>query len=174
MPTLRSDSGAEGVDAEDLGGGGFDAGDLSAENSGVDDSGAGEVARLVARAREDFPDLRFVSGHKFAFRPPRTIVIGAEEECSSLLLLHELGHAASGHREFKTDVARLKMEAEAWTAARGLAERYGVEWDEEVAQTELDSYRDWLHRKSRCPKCGLTRYQTPDGEYHCPQCENLG
>ena len=65
------------------------------------------------------------------------------------------------------------MEREAWEKARKLASKYEVEFDDEVAEQELDSYRDWLDAKSRCPVCGLTRYQTPDGMYHCPKCENF-
>jgi lipopolysaccharide biosynthesis regulator YciM len=37
----------------------------------------------------------------------------------------------------------------------------------------LDTYRDWLHRRSACPECGLTRYQTVDGRWHCPGCEGF-
>ena len=57
--------------------------------------------------------------------------------------------------------------------ARELCNKYGVSYNEDVAETELDTYRDWLDAKSRCPKCGLTRYQTSDGEFHCPRCENF-
>lgn len=128
--------------------------------------------RLLDRVREDYPDFRFISGRKFAFRPPRTIVVGPEEANDSLLLLHELGHATLGHREFGTDVMRLKMERAAWEKARELAVFYGVGFDDAVVEGELDTYRDWLDKKSRCPKCSLTRYQTPDGKYHCPKCEN--
>lgn len=128
---------------------------------------------LLIRLKNDFPELRFINGKKYAFHPPRTIVVGPDEENNSLLLLHEVGHAISGHHDFKMDVQRLKMEAEAWEKARGLAEAYNMEYDDEVAQIELDTYRDWLHKKSRCPNCGLTRFQTPDGSYHCPRCENL-
>ena len=65
------------------------------------------------------------------------------------------------------------MESEAWEKARELADSYGISVDEELIQRELDTYRDWLHQKSRCPVCGLTRYQTPDGGYHCPSCESF-
>lgn len=138
------------------------------KNTGVFSHG-----KLLVRLEKDFPDFKFVAGKKFAFRPPRTIVIGPKEPQMELLLLHELGHATLGHRDFKTDVARLKMENEAWEKARELAQKYGVEFDEDLMQTELDTYRDWLHQKSRCPACGLTRFQTPDGQYHCPSCENF-
>ncbi|MBQ1387862.1 hypothetical protein IIY68_03680 [Candidatus Saccharibacteria bacterium] len=71
------------------------------------------------------------------------------------------------------DVERLRMESEAWEKAQELASRYGIEANEDLIQDELDTYRDWLHNKSKCRSCGLTRYQTPDGAYHCPRCENL-
>ena len=132
-----------------------------------------ELQLLTEKLKKDYPDLRFKEGRKFAFRPPRTIVIGPEEPGAELLLLHEVGHAISGHRDFDVDVKRLKMEVEAWEKARDLANNYELEFSEEVMETELDSYRDWLHQKSRCPACGLTRFETPDGQYHCPRCESL-
>lgn len=128
---------------------------------------------MLAKLQKDFPDLRFVQGRKFAFRPPRTVVMGAEEGAVELLLLHEVGHAVLGHYDFKLDVERLKMELAAWEKARELAKIYGVEFDDEMMEAELDTYRDWLHQKSRCPKCGLTRYQTAEGIYHCPRCESI-
>lgn len=126
---------------------------------------------LFNRLREDYPELKFREGVKFLFRPPRTIVLADGEEYSNLLLLHEVGHALLGHVSFTTDVERLRCEREAWTKARELCAIYGVRYDEEVVEAELDSYRDWLDKKSRCRKCGLTRFQTPDGRYHCPKCE---
>ena len=130
-------------------------------------------ATFLARIRSDFPEFRFIQGAKFSFRPPKTIVIGPEEPGDDSLLLHELGHALSLHRDFDTGAKRLKMEVEAWEKAKGLAPKYGVTIDEEMVEDELDTYREWLHKKSRCKKCGLTCFQTPDGEYHCPRCENF-
>ena len=87
--------------------------------------------------------------------------------------MHELGHALCKHTNFAMDVERLKMEREAWEKAREMASLYGVDFDDEFMECELDTYREWLHKKSRCPECGLTRFQTPDGVYHCPKCENF-
>lgn len=121
----------------------------------------------------DFPDYKFRFGQKFAFRPPRTIVIGPSEPFSELLFLHELGHAILKHKDFRMDVTRIKMENSAWEEAKKLALKYKIKVDEEIIQSELDTYRDWLHKKSRCPDCGLTRFQTPDGQYHCPRCSEF-
>ena len=129
-------------------------------------------SKLIDSLQRDFPEFKFVSGQKFAFRPPKTIVLGPEEPRSELLALHEVGHAVLEHRDFKTDVERLKMECMAWEKARELADVYGVLFDKEFTEGELDTYRDWLHKKSRCPNCGLTRFQDTDG-YHCPRCEEF-
>ena len=98
-------------------------------------------------------------------------MVEPEGPSAELLLLHEVAHAVLGHRDFKMDVERLRMEMEAWEKARELARVYGVEYDEDLAQMELDTYRDWLHQKSRCPECGLTRFQNLSGQYRCPRCD---
>ncbi len=128
---------------------------------------------LLDRVKADFPEVTWRGGKKYLFRPPKTIVLGPAEPHDDLLLLHELGHYLCKHRDYATIPRRVKMEREAWDKARELCERYGVEYDEEVAEDELDTYRDWLDKKSRCPRCGLTRFQTPDGDFHCPRCENF-
>lgn len=130
-----------------------------------------EQVTFFEQLRADCRDYRFRMGRKFAFRPPKTVVIGPPEPYAELLALHEVSHAICKHRDFKVDVERLKMEVEAWEKARELADRYNVDYDEELVQRELDTYRDWLHQKSRCPHCGLTRFQTPDTRYHCPRCD---
>ncbi|MBR2993844.1 hypothetical protein IKF43_00420 [Candidatus Saccharibacteria bacterium] len=128
---------------------------------------------FLERLKGDFPEFRFRDGAKFAFRPPKTIILGPPEPFSELLALHEVSHAVLKHKTFKMDVERLKMESAAWEKAQELADRYGIKINEDLIQDELDTYRDWLHNKSKCKACGLTRYQTPDGRYHCPRCENL-
>lgn len=136
-----------------------------------------EFKEFVARVQADYPELRLREGRKFMFRPRRTVVYpkdacgGEEPGEMKLRLLHEMGHALAGHFGFRTDVERLKMEREAWEKARELSERYGVRYDEELVEADLDTYRDWLHRRSQCRKCGLTRYQTERGEYLCPWCD---
>lgn len=126
-------------------------------------------ATFLAKIKSDFPSLGFVSGKRFLFRPPKTVVYEPGGEV--LLFLHEIGHALTEKYDFKTEVGRLKIEVMAWEKARELCEIYGVDFDEKLVESELDTYRDWLHQKSRCPSCGLTRFQTPDGVYYCPRCD---
>ncbi len=99
----------------------------------------------------------------------------SEEKCGffRLQILHEVGHALLEHNFYTTDLERLKMERAAWEKARELCSTYGVEYDEDYVETALDSYRDWLHARSRCPRCQVTRFQDDRGEYHCPECEEF-
>ena len=136
-------------------------------------TGASDLRDLITKIKADYPSFTFKTGKKFAFRYPKTITIGPSEPFDSLLLLHEVSHALLGHRDYSRDIDRVKMESEAWEKAKELANHYGVGIDENLVQDELDTYREWLHQKSRCPKCGLTRFQTPDSKYHCPRCENF-
>lgn len=127
-----------------------------------------DLHKLIVQLKMDYPKIRFRLGKKFAFRPPRTIFFAEGQE---LELLHELGHARLEHDFYTTDIERLRMERAAWEEARRLCDQYTVEYDQEFVEMALDSYRDWLHRRSQCSKCGLTRYQTRDGKYHCPSCD---
>ncbi len=139
-----------------------------------------EFVRLLER---DFKEVRFVwDSPRFSYRLKNgtpTIFLGGPQPNFGLLALHELGHALCGHKDYKVDVERIKIESEAWERAKTVYYDYqkqGIilpEWDEDFVQEKLDTYRDWLHGKSRCKKCGLTGYQTEDGRYHCPRCENF-
>ena len=48
---------------------------------------------FLQRLKDDFPDLKFKEGKKFAFRPPKTIVLEPVEPFYELLALHEVSHA---------------------------------------------------------------------------------
>ncbi|MBQ2660046.1 hypothetical protein IJF86_01320 [Candidatus Saccharibacteria bacterium] len=126
---------------------------------------------LLEKVKQSYPNFTYKTGAKFAFRPPKTIIIGPYEPHSELVLLHELGHAIINKNSFKTDVERLKIESIAWEKAKSLCQEFNQEFDSDFAESELDSYRDWLHQKSTCKKCGLTRFETTDGKYHCPHCD---
>jgi len=62
------------------------------------------------------------------------------------------------------------MERDAWTKARDIAASLDLSIDEEIATAHLDTYRDWLHARSTCPKCGETGLETDTHIYSCLSC----
>ncbi|MBR5408862.1 hypothetical protein IK112_02870 [Candidatus Saccharibacteria bacterium] len=140
---------------------------------------------------------------RFSFRfanPPAksTIFVGPPQPYFALQTLHELGHALCGHQDYHTHIERLKIESAAWQRAKTVLKNYKSKakslqqssdpsvklsgknlakilpaWNQDYTEDSLDTYRDWLHAKSKCKKCGQTCYQTRDGKYHCPFCDTF-
>lgn len=131
---------------------------------------------LITSLKQDFPDFYFTYGKRFSFRPPKTIVIGPDEgEKTPMLLFHELGHALSHQYSYKTAVERLKIESIAWSEGKKAYQNYHSlpPWDDDFVEENLDTYRDWLHTKSKCKACGLTMFQNQDGTWECPYCSQF-
>ena len=130
-----------------------------------------KLKALINSIKTDYPELQFEQSEIFTFRPPKTILYNSSQERADLILLHELGHYLDKDQDYASDIALLRIEAEAWQRAEDLSFRYHLHWDEDFAQAKLDSYRDWLHRASLCPSCEINGYQDKQGRYHCPLCE---
>lgn len=99
-----------------------------------------------------------------------TITYGEHDPDASALLLHEVGHALLDHRDYHYDIHLLEMERAAWDKAKRLAPQFGVRIAAKTIESSLDSYRDWLHARSLCPRCGSTGVQQTDSEYTCLAC----
>lgn len=139
---------------------------------------------LIEYLKTTYPKLKFAYAKRFKFCFPNKISLENPEfstippQYFTLQTLHELGHALCGHKDYQIDVSRLKIEREAWETAKTVYKKLPkslktFSWDEDFVEDSLDTYRNWLHQKSKCKACGLTRYQTDDGTYHCPRCENF-
>lgn len=129
---------------------------------------------LLAKLRSDFPQLQFGAGDVFSWSPKERRVIYAadvnDEAQPIWSLLHEVGHALLNHHSYKTDFELVRLEAAAWDKATQLAERYNHKIDPEHIQDCLDTYRDWLHQRSTCPRCQTTSLQGNHTTYYCYNC----
>lgn len=130
---------------------------------------------LIQRLTQDFPDIQFSVSDRFMFTPPNSVFYPkTDNHQNPLLLLHELGHCLLKHQDYGSEITLLKMETQAWEKAKELANRYQIPWDEDVKDDYLDSYRDFLHRRSTCPLCQINGYYSEqDNSYHCPNCEKI-
>lgn len=126
---------------------------------------------LIARLQADHPTINFVAGTDFHWSAPLQSVTFDPRESNHGFLLHELGHAILGHNDYHLDVEHLAQEREAWSQVRTtLAPLYNIQIDETLIEDALDTYRDWLDARSRCPSCGLTGLQNKTSTYVCVNC----
>jgi ribosomal protein S27AE len=131
---------------------------------------------MFDRLARMFPDLQFCSGEQYCWSPAEkkiTYCLNDSEDSDEAVwaLLHETGHAALNHSGYKSDYELLKMEIDAWEKAKDLAGELGLNISEEHIQDCLDSYRDWLYRRSICPECGTKTIQNDSANrYSCYNC----
>ena len=122
--------------------------------------------------KESYPEFTFRPGRKFLFRPPKSIYYLESDENFRFLLLHELSHALLGHFSFSRSLERLQIERDAWAKTRELCSLHSITFNEELAEIELNTYRDWVHQKTLCKHCGLSCLEVSSESLYCPFCQN--
>lgn len=132
---------------------------------------------LINKLIKEFPGLSFKSGQQFCWSPETNeIVYRAKATGKQAIwsLLHETGHALLKHATYSADFELLRLEVAAWSKAEELAKRLGIEIDNEHIQDCLDTYRDWLYKRSICPNCTTKCLQQNDYmHYRCFNCHTL-
>jgi predicted RNA-binding Zn-ribbon protein involved in translation (DUF1610 family) len=133
--------------------------------------------KLITTLETRFPRLKFTPGKQFYWSPEtgeifyRPGTSGREAEWS---LLHETGHAALKHHSYQGDFELLQLELEAWAQARRIGQEIGIGISEDHIQDCLDTYRDWLYKRSICPTCGTKCLQQDDyTHYSCFNCHTV-
>jgi hypothetical protein len=130
------------------------------------------TASLIPRLRADYPQFSFEKADSFLWSPSEQTVYYVAGGKSCDFLLHELSHGLLKHVEYDRDIELIAMERAAWDKASELADTYQVTIDDETVQSTLDTYRDWLHARSTCPKCNATGLQTKKHLYTCLACRH--
>jgi hypothetical protein len=129
---------------------------------------------LVLKLESDFPNLNFVSGKQFCWSPETNEVVfmaNAKGKRPIWSLLHETSHALLGHKTYHADVTLLRLEVEAWVRAKNLAKSYDITIGNEYIEDCLDTYRDWLYKRSICPNCTAKCLQQSNfTHYKCFNC----
>lgn len=134
------------------------------------------IIKATKRRSQDIPHLAhltFQPGEVFHWdHTAYAITYNPSIDDAVSYLLHEIGHAFLDHRTFRRDIDLLKMERGAWEQARVLGAEFGIDIDTNLIEDSLDTYRDWLHSRSLCPRCDATGIQTGRSEYCCLACNN--
>ena len=124
---------------------------------------------LIDRLRVDFGQFLFVQDKVCRWSPEKNTIFYSDND--EIRLLHELGHATCGHKDFVQDIELLHIERDAWEKAREIGVKYGLKISDNQIEEAMDEYRDWLHQRSLCPNCTQTGLQKRSGgQYECLNC----
>lgn len=138
-------------------------------------SGKTTLHKLIAALKKDFPSISFTESDTFLWSPEdSTVYVNASSPSQQdrWTLLHEFAHGVLGHEDYASDIELLSLETAAWTEAKRLQRCYDDTnpIDDEHIQDCLDTYRDWLYARSRCPCCEQTGLQINSKRYYCINC----
>lgn len=130
---------------------------------------------VLEKIKKDFSSFNFIASDSYYWSPLKnTVHYGqiTEDPRSLWPLFHEVGHAKLGHRRFNSDFELLTLEMEAWDIAKIISINYGIFISEDHIQDCLDTYRDWLYKRSTCPFCTNSALQIKVNTYSCFNCNN--
>ena len=131
------------------------------------------LPNTISKLKIKYPYITFVKGSSFVWSPStQTITYGTETNINHAIwaLIHEVAHADLHHAHYKNDLNLIMLESAAWNRAKEIAASIDIVIDEDHIQDCLDTYRDWLHKRSSCPACDVVSLQTEDSTYACFNC----
>lgn len=129
---------------------------------------------LISQLQSNYPDIHFAYSNNcsWSYRKQQVSHRGTSTPEDTWSLFHELGHALLRHSSYNTDIELLKKEMRAWQEAIEIAKNYAVTIDQEFIEDCLDSYRDWIFKRSACPTCRAQGIQKTIEQYYCLNCKN--
>lgn len=130
------------------------------------------TASLIKKLKTAYPQFQFKQSSDYLWSPSEQAIYFADGKNGFEYLLHELSHGLLEHADYNYDVELLAMERAAWDKATELAKGYDLAINDDTIESNLDSYRDWLHARSTCPVCKATGLQIKKLTYSCPACSH--
>jgi hypothetical protein len=130
------------------------------------------MTNLISKIHNLYPTLDFEKSNLFYYSSSKnkiyySDILTTKDKWS---FLHEVGHALLNHKQYNSDFSLLKMEIEAWEKAKKIAKKFKINIAENHIQDCLDSYRDWIYKRSLCPVCKTSSFQ--DNLNNCYLCIN--
>jgi len=129
------------------------------------------TASLIKKLKLDYPEFNFIASNRYSWSPTSQSIQYINDN-NFEQLLHELSHGLLGHTDYSRDIELLGMERDAWDKAVALTSDYKLQINSKIIESNLDSYREWLHTRSLCPKCDANGSQVSRDTYECPACSN--
>lgn len=128
---------------------------------------------LIENLKNNYPQFAFLESDIFHWsHTDQTIYYNLNDPDAITLTFHELGHATLQHKDYCKNINLIEIECDAWTEASKIAKKYSIKINNQIIQSSLDTYRNWLHKSSLCPECESNGLQIKDGSFLCPICNN--
>lgn len=130
--------------------------------------------KLVNKLQYIIPDINFTIGDSFCWSPANNTITYPAVISNPIIgkwsLLHEVSHAILKHTDYSLDIDLLLLEVQAWEKAKEIGKQLDITIDDNHIQDCLDSYRNWLHSRSTCPRCSIVCLQSNPEQYFCHNC----
>jgi hypothetical protein len=133
------------------------------------------INNLLPILKKDYPEIKFKPGESFSWSSTKNTIFYTTHHTNSehgvWSLLHELAHACLDHNDYSSDFDLIRLENETWQKACQIGKNYGISISSDHIQDCLDTYRDWLYKRAKCPVCGVVTLQNQDKSYRCFNCK---
>ena len=121
-----------------------------------------------------YPKQRFLPAGYFAYDAGEDVInydpTLLNQASGKLALLHEISHALLGHFHYRFDFELFAMEMDAWNMTRKLALKHSIALEEQYIAQCMESYDNWLTKRSTCPKCHKFNMQSVPSRFQCYHC----
>lgn len=128
---------------------------------------------MIDLLKTNYPKINFISGDKYSWSSEAKTITYALTDNPQLdyhSLLHELAHSLLDHNRYKNDINLIKIERDAWALTKQLLNEYAIEINNDYIEDCLDTYRDWIYKRAKCPQCSHVGYQCAINAYSCVFC----
>jgi hypothetical protein len=128
---------------------------------------------MIEKLRLKYPAIQFIPSERYSFISHKNTITYIKSDDNIIgqhSLLHEVAHAILEHNNYKNDINLLKIERDAWTLTKRLLKEHRIDIDKEHIEDCLDTYRDWIYKRSVCPRCSHVGFQTSKTSYDCVFC----
>ena len=129
-----------------------------------------KTSSLIKQLKSSYPQFKFEESDGYSWSPSQNTIFYVANKLDPAFIVHELAHALLGHTSYNQDIELIPMERDAWGEATKLGLELGIKIPNETIESNLDSYRDWMHARSTCPDCEATGLQIKKHAYKCPAC----
>lgn len=133
------------------------------------------MVKLLEELQATFGRYHFEAALQFAWSPEKMTIFYVPQSLSRAdgyyRLMHEIAHGELGHHSYQYDVELVRLEVAAWRLAQKLIRGHSLRIPRSTSNKHLETYRNWLHVRSRCPTCSSAGLQNKQLLYVCAHCQ---